>query len=54
MTTGALPMPRGSQLIRYLVVGVCNTVLSYARFSELSSNHRTDLNVGGHQNGCPQ
>src|ERR1700730_6898214 len=28
--------------------------LSYARFSELSSNHRTDLNVGGHYGGCPQ
>lgn len=28
--------------------------LSYARFSELSSNHRTDLNVGGHRNGYPQ
>jgi hypothetical protein len=28
--------------------------LSYARFSELSSNHRTDLNVGGHHGGCPQ
>jgi hypothetical protein len=28
--------------------------LTYARFSELSSNHRTDLNVGGHHGGYPQ
>ena len=27
--------------------------LTYARFSELSSNHRTDLNVGGHHGGYP-
>ena len=28
--------------------------LTYARFSELSSNHRTDLNVGRHHGGYPQ
>lgn len=28
--------------------------LTYARFSELSSNHCTDLNVGGHHGGYPQ
>ena len=31
---------------------ICN--LTYARFSELSSNHRTDLNVGRHHGGYPQ
>jgi putative flippase GtrA len=33
MTTGALPMPHGSQLIRYLVVGVCNTVFGYGCYA---------------------
>ena len=28
--------------------------LTYARFSELSSNHRTDLNVEKHHGGYPQ
>jgi|SRR5580658_5910811 putative flippase GtrA len=33
MTTGALPMPHGSQLIRYLVVGLCNTVFGYGCYA---------------------
>jgi putative flippase GtrA len=33
MTTGALPMPHGSQLIRYLLVGVCNTVFGYGCYA---------------------
>ena len=33
MTTGALPMPQGSQLIRYLLVGVCNTVFGYGCYA---------------------
>jgi hypothetical protein len=37
-----------------LVVIHISSHLSYARFSESSSNHRTDLNVWGHHGGCPQ
>jgi putative flippase GtrA len=33
MTTDALPMPRGSQLMRYLAVGVCNTVFGYGCYA---------------------
>ncbi|HET7891403.1 MAG TPA: GtrA family protein [Candidatus Sulfotelmatobacter sp.] len=33
MTTAALPMPRGPKLIRYLVVGGCNTVFGYGCYA---------------------
>lgn len=33
MTTGALPMPRGPQLIRYLIVGACNTIFGYGCYA---------------------
>jgi putative flippase GtrA len=33
MTTGVLLLPRGSQLIRYLLVGACNTVFGYGCYA---------------------
>src|ERR1700756_777454 len=33
MTTAALPMPRGPQLMRYLIVGACNTAFGYGCYA---------------------